>query len=182
MRRTSPVMVSPGAVNEGDLARLKGAGASWYACYQETHDRSLFNRIRPGQDFDKRLEGKRIAHGLGLLTEEGMLSGLGESSTGVARTLTAMEGLETDQVRVMSFVPQKGTPLWNHPPGDPCKEAKIIAIMRLLFPDRLIPASLDVGGLEGLKERMAQRPDAVSRITFAEASERTRGIPAFFTF
>jgi len=149
-----PVMISPGLVDEGILARLKESGASWYACYQETHDRSLFEEIRPGQDFDSRLDGKRIARKLGLLTEEGMISGLGESSTDVARTLAAMGELDTDQLRVMSFVPQKGTPLSDHPPGDPGEEMKIIAIMRLLFPDRLIPASLDIGGLGGLKERL----------------------------
>lgn len=149
-----PVMISPGLVDEGVLAMLKEAGASWYACYQETHDRSLFEEIRPGQDFDNRLDGKRIARRLGLLTEEGMLSGLGESSTDVARTLAAMGELQTDQLRVMGFVPQKGTPLSDHPPGDPGEEVKIIAIMRLLFPDRLIPASLDIGGLGGLKERL----------------------------
>ena len=149
-----PVMISPGLVDEGVLATLKESGASWYACYQETHDRSLFEEIRPGQDFDSRLDKKRIARRLGLLTEEGMLSGLGESYTDVARTLAAMGELETDQVRVMSFVPQKGTPLSDHPPPDPREEVKIIAIMRLLFPDRLIPASLDIGGLGGLKERL----------------------------
>jgi methylornithine synthase len=149
-----PVMVSPGLVNEGVLMKLKGSGASWYACYQETHDRSLFHRIRPGQDFDHRLEGKRVARRLGLLTEEGMLSGLGESPEDIARTLVAMGQLSTDQIRVMSFVPQRGTPLSNHPPGDHTEEVKIMATMRLLFPDRLIPASLDIGGLEGLKERL----------------------------
>lgn len=149
-----PVMISPGLVDEGVLAMLKRSGASWYACYQETHDRSLFEEIRPGQDFDSRLDRKRIARRLGLLTEDGMLSGLGESYTDVARTLTAMGELDTDQVRVMSFVPQKGTPLSDHPPADHGEEVKIIAIMRLLFPDRLIPASLDIGGLGGLKERL----------------------------
>jgi methylornithine synthase len=149
-----PVMISPGLVDEGALALLKGSGASWYACYQETHDRALFQRIRPGQDFEARLEAKRMAKRVGLLTEEGMLSGLGECHADVARNLVAMGQLDTDQVRVMSFVPQTGTPLWNTPPGDPAEEVKIIAIMRLLFPDRLIPASLDIGGLEGLKERL----------------------------
>jgi methylornithine synthase len=149
-----PVMISPGLVDEGVLALLKESGASWYACYQETHNRSLFEEIRPGQDFDSRLDGKRIARSLGLLTEEGMLSGIGESSTDVARTLAVMGELETDQVRVMSFVPQKGTPLSDHPPGDLGEEVKITAIMRLLFPDRLIPASLDICGLGGLKERL----------------------------
>jgi methylornithine synthase len=149
-----PVMISPGLVDEGVLAMLKESGASWYACYQETHDRSLFEEIRPGQDFDSRLDKKRVAQRLGLLTEDGMLSGLGESSRDIARTLTGMGEMETDQVRVMSFVPQKGTPLSGHPPGDPAEEVKIIAIMRLLFPDKLIPASLDIGGLGGLKERL----------------------------
>ena len=149
-----PVMVSPGMVNRETLVVLKNSGASWYACYQETHDRSLFEEIRPGQDFDQRLEGKRIARRLGLLTEEGMLSGLGESPTDVVRTLTAMRELGTDQVRVMSFVPQPGTPLAGRPLPDPDQEVKIIAILRLLFPDRLIPASLDVFGLAGLRERL----------------------------
>ncbi len=149
-----PVMISPGVVDEETLVMLKESGASWYACYQETHDRSLFEEIRPGQDFDRRLNGKRIARRMGLLTEEGMLSGLGESAADVVRTLTAMRELETDQVRVMSFVPQKGTPLADRPLPDPYQEVKIIAILRLLFPDRLIPASLDICGLGGLRERL----------------------------
>ncbi len=149
-----PVMVSPGVVNEETLVALKSSGASWYACYQETHDRTLFEEIRPGQDFDRRLERKRSARRLGLLTEEGMLSGLGESPEDLVRTLTAMGELETDQVRVMSFVPQPGTPLADRPGPDPHQEVKIIAILRLLFPDRLIPASLDVFGLAGLRDRL----------------------------
>lgn len=149
-----PVMVSPGVVDEGVLRMLWESGASWYACYQETHDRALFEKIRPEQNFDVRLDGKRVARGLGFLTEEGMLSGLGESHQDVARTIVAMGEIETDQVRVMSFVPQKGTPMSERPPGDSGQEMKIIAIMRLLFPDRLIPASLDIGGLRGLKDRL----------------------------
>ncbi len=159
-----PVMISPGLVDEGVLAMLKESGASWYACYQETHDRSLFEEIRPGQDFDARLDRKRTARRIGLLTEDGMLSGLGESSRDIARTLTGMGEMETDQVRVMSFVPQKGTPLSGHPPGDPVEEVKIIAIMRLLFPDRLIPASLDIGGLGGLKERLDAGANVVTSL------------------
>jgi methylornithine synthase len=159
-----PVMISPGVVDEGILASLKESGASWYACYQETHDRSLFEQIRPGQDFDRRLDTKRIASRLGLLTEEGMLSGMGESSADVAHTLATMAELDTDQVRVMSFVPQEGTPLSDHPPADFGVELKIIAIMRLLFPDRLIPASLDIGGLRGLEERLAAGANVITSL------------------
>lgn len=149
-----PVMISPGRVGEEALGLLKASGASWYACYQETHNRSLFREIRPGQDFDRRMEGKRIARRLGFLTEEGILSGIGECPTDIARSLVVMGEIESDQVRVMSFVPQEGTPLSERPPGDPLGELKTMAIMRLLYPDRLIPASLDIAGLEGLRERL----------------------------
>jgi len=159
-----PVMISPGVVDEGVLAILKEAGASWYACYQETHNRPLFETIRPGQDFDARLEGKRVARRLGLLTEEGILSGVGESSADVAESLMNMREMETDQVRVMSFVPQTGTPLSDRPPGKVGEEVKIMAIMRLLFPDRLIPASLDVAGLRGLKARLQAGANVVTSL------------------
>lgn len=159
-----PVMISPGVVNEDILVMLKESGASWYACYQETHSRSLFERIRPGQDFDRRLDGKKTARRLGFLIEEGMLSGVGESSEEVVYTLTAMRELDTDQVRVMSFVPQKGTPLADRPLPDPYQEVKITAIMRLLFPDRLIPASLDVFGLGGLRERLDAGANVVTSL------------------
>ena len=159
-----PVMISPGVVAEEALAAIKEAGASWYACYQETHSRTLFEEIRPGQDFDRRLDGKRVARRLGLLTEDGMLSGLGESAKSVAHTLVAMGKQQAAQVRVMSFVPQRDTPLSNHPPGDSSEEAKIIAVMRLLLPDRLIPASLDIGGLGGRRERLDAGANVVTSL------------------
>jgi methylornithine synthase len=93
-----------------------------------------------------------------------MLSGIGESYADVVRTLAAMRDLEADQVRVMSFVPQKGTPLWAYPPQDPGEEVKIIAILRLLFPDRLVPASLDVGGLGGLRDRLAAGANVITSL------------------
>jgi len=176
-----PVMISPGVVDERVLAILKEAGAAWYACYQETHSRSLFKAIRPGQDFDLRLDGKGVAQKLGLLTEEGILSGVGETAADVAESLAAMGELEADQVRVMSFVPQAGTPLSDRPPGGVQEEVKIIAVMRLLFPDRLIPASLDVGGLEGLESRLQAGANVVTSLVppgegFAGVAQRTLDI------
>lgn len=159
-----PVMVSPGVVDGAGLRRLRDAGASWYACYQETFHRSRFETIRPHQDFDARLRGKGVARRTGLLVEEGILSGLGESPRDLAWSLVAMREGSADQVRVMSFVPQVGTPLANHPPGDPRVEAKIIAVLRLLFPDRLIPASLDVGGLDGLADRLNAGANVVTSL------------------
>jgi methylornithine synthase len=159
-----PVMVSPGVVSEKVLEELKKAGADWYACYQETHNRELFNRLRPGQDYDERFEIKRLAHKYGLLTEEGILVGVGEGPVDIRESLGAIRELDADQARVMSFVPQQGTPMANHDRPDPSMELSTIALMRLEFPRKLIPATLDVEGLGGLKRRLDAGANVVTSI------------------
>ena len=159
-----PIMVSPGVIPGNIIGRLSETGVSWYACYQETHDRRLFNRLRPGQDYDLRLEAKRNAHHRGLLIEEGLLCGVGETADDIAESMAVMHDLDADQVRVMNFVPQPGTPMVNRTPLDPKKELLISAVLRLVFPDRLIPASLDVDGLAGLKQRLKAGANVVTSI------------------
>ena len=159
-----PIMVSPGLIPENILGRLSEAGACWYACYQETHQRRLFNQLRPGQDYDLRLEIKLKAHNRGMLIEEGLLCGVGETANDIAESMAVMQELDADQVRVMNFVPQPGTPMVNRTPLDPQKELLISAVMRLVFPDRLIPASLDVDGLAGLKQRLEAGANVVTSI------------------
>jgi len=159
-----PIMVSPGVVPEPMLARLAKAGADWFACYQETHNRELFKKLRPGQDYDKRFNTKKLARKYGLLIEEGILLGVGETSEDIAHSIEVKRTLKADQVRAMNFVPQKNTPMSNHPPPDPSKELLIIALMRLVFPEKLIPATLDVEGLAGLKRRLEAGANVVTSI------------------
>lgn len=159
-----PVMVSPGVVPEHVLEELAKAGASWFACYQETHNRDLFQKLRPAQNYDARLNSKHLAHKHGLLTEEGILVGVGEPPGDIFQSFNVMRALEADQIRVMNFVPREGTPMANHPPPDPLKELLIIVLMRLIFPDRLIPATLDVEGLAGLKRRLEAGANVVTSI------------------
>jgi len=159
-----PVMISPGVISHDQLQSFFAIGVDWYALYQETHNRELFSKLRLGQDYDERLELKRHAHQLGLLAEEGLLSGIGESAADLCHSFAVMRELQADQVRVMSFIPQVGTPLEKYCTGSHLRELKIIALMRLLFPDRLIPASLDVDGLAGLKQRLNAGANVVTSI------------------
>ncbi len=149
-----PIMVSPGVISDALLKGLAAAGATWYACYQETHNPTLFARLRHGQDYEERLAKKRLAKKMGLLIEEGILCGVGESDEDIADSIEGMRALDADQVRVMKFIPQPGTPMAKQAETDSLRECLIIAVLRLSFPDRLIPASLDVDGLAGLKMRL----------------------------
>ena len=159
-----PIMVSPGVVPAHALQKLATAGAVWYACYQETHSSSLFKKLRPGQDYHNRMQGKVDAHHLGLLVEEGLLCGVGETPDQIAQSMEVMKKLGADQMRVMNFVPQPGTPMARQRPPDPLRETLIAAVMRLVFPDRLIPASLDVEGIAGLKRRLNSGTNVVTSI------------------
>ena len=159
-----PLMVSPGVVPPQVLQDLKSAGVSWYACYQETYSQDLFQGLRCGQSFSQRLAAKRQARDLGLLTEEGILCGVGEETGDLAHSVLEMSRMGFDQVRAMTFIPQAGTPMEQHAGEQPDLELKLIAILRMLNPTKLIPASLDVSGIKGLQERLNAGANVVTSI------------------
>lgn len=159
-----PIMISPGRVPDEEIPRLAEAGTDWYACYQETHSRSLFSRLRRGQDYDRRLQVKKKAAEAGLLTEEGIMLGIGETPADRAQSILKMRELEVDQGRVMSLVPQKGTPLEDKNRPERSEELMTIAAIRLANPEIQIPASLDVEGIKGLIPRLEAGASVVTSL------------------
>ena len=159
-----PVMISPGTLPDKIIAQLAEAQTTWYACYQETHNKILYKTLRQGQSFKKRAAKKQMAKSLGMLIEEGILTGVGETSGDIADSILWMKDFSVDQARVMTFIPQKGTPMGNLKKQDYLKEQIIIAVMRLVLKDVLIPASLDVGGLDGLHARLDAGANVVTSI------------------
>ena len=169
-----PVMVSPGVIDDGFIRLLKEAGADFFALYQETHDRDLFKALRTGQDFDERAHARTAAKFAGLCIEDGILSGTGrtpeEEIDADTASILAMIPQNPDQVRAMTFEPQPGTPLEKQVQAPYLYELKIISALRLVFPDRLIPASLDVAGIPGMVERLNAGANVVTSIIAADSS------------
>ena len=160
----SGIMVSPGAVEDSTFAKLRNAGADFFAVYQEIYNRELFSRLRVEQDYDGRIMQRVRARQCGMLAEDGMLVGTGETVDDRAEAVMRMGESGCEQIRAMTFVPQAGTPLQTLTPRDSSDELKAIAVMRLLFPDRLIPASLDVEGIAGLRTRVAAGANVITSI------------------
>lgn len=159
-----PVMISPGVVSDDQIDRFAELGTEWYALYQETHNRELFSRLRVNQDYDERMHAKLYAREKGMLVEEGILTGVGESLEDIADSILEMGKIGARQVRVMSFVPQEGSPMEGVKKADPLLELKIIAVMRLMYPYALIPASLDVDGIKGLEGRVNAGANVITSI------------------
>jgi len=146
------------------LAGLRERGADWYALYQETHTRELYDRLRVGQPFEARSAARRAARRAGMLVEDGLLTGIGDSAADRAHSVATMRAEGWEQVRVMTFVPQVGTPLEDVAPQGDQAELLTIAAMRLAMPEALIPASLDVDGIRGLERRLQAGANVVTSI------------------
>jgi methylornithine synthase len=163
-RTGSPVMVSPGVVPARTAEGFARAGADFFALYQETHNRDLFARLRAGQDYDERMACKLAARAAGMLIEEGVLTGVGETPADLCDSLSEMGRVGAAQMRAMSFVPQPGSPMEGFAKGDRVTELVFIALLRVLYPHALIPASLDVDGLAGLTPRVMAGANVVTSI------------------
>lgn len=159
-----PIMISPGVVSQELLREFREAGVDWYACYQETHNKLLYNRLRIGQSYEERMNRKLAAKQMGYLIEEGLLTGVGDSNEDITNSILTMKRIGADQVRVMTFVPQENTPLADWKTNSEFRELLIIAVMRLVMPDCLIPASLDVDGLKGLEARLNSGANVITSI------------------
>jgi methylornithine synthase len=159
-----PVMLSPGLIDDRCIEKFAEIGTEWYALYQETHNRELYKTLRRGQDYDERMHAKLHAKETGMLIEEGILAGVGETPEDIADSILEMGRIGASQMRVMSFVPQKGIPMERVEKPSPLLEEKIIAIMRILYPRVLIPASLDIDGIKGLEDRINAGANLVTSI------------------
>ena len=116
------------------------------------------------QSYDERMHAKLYAKSKGMFIEEGLLAGVGETSADIADSLLAMGEIGAKQMRIMSFVPQEGIPMHESFATDRLLELKVIALLRIMYPYALIPASLDVDGIAGLRDRLNAGANVVTSI------------------
>jgi methylornithine synthase len=100
----------------------------------------------------------------GYCIEDGILTGVGNNIESTILSLKGMKANDPDMVRVMTFLPQEGTPLESFTEKSNLSELKIIAVLRLMFPKCLIPASLDLEGIEGMVHRLNAGANIVTSI------------------
>ncbi len=159
-----PLMISPGVIDSCVLKEIHDIGANFYALYQETYDPMLYKKLRIGQSYQKRIDARNAAKNIGFLIEDGILTGIESSVKSLVVSLRGLQKSNPDMVRSMTFVPQPGTPFENKGQNTNKMELKIISILRLLFPDRLIPASLDLEGIHGMVSRLDAGANVVTSI------------------
>ncbi|WP_292376898.1 methylornithine synthase PylB [Methanosarcina sp. UBA411] len=159
-----PIMISPGLMDNSTLIKAREKGANFLALYQETYDTELYRKLRVGQSFYGRVNARLFAKKQGYCVEDGILTGIGNDIESTILSLRGMSTNNPDMVRVMTFLPQEGTPLEDFRDKSCLSELKIISVLRLMFPKRLIPASLDLEGIDGMVHRLNAGANIVTSI------------------
>ena len=127
--------VSFGLMDHRGFALLKKAGVTRYHHNLESAG-SFFPRVCTTHSFEARIDTILAAKEAGLSVCAGGIFGLGETDEQVVELALTLKDLNVDAVPVNFLTPIKGTPMENHNFLSPLRCLKILALIRLILPDK----------------------------------------------
>jgi len=131
------VCATLGNLSNDEIIALMEAGLSRFHHNLETAE-SYFPKICTTHTFRDRFTCVERARSLGISTCSGGIFGIGESPEQVYELARAIKDLHVDSVPINFLMPIKGTPLGDFEPVSPVYGLKIIALFRLMLPDKEI--------------------------------------------
>jgi biotin synthase len=137
--RETPLRASAslGILGDDALLRLRDAGLARYHHNLETAE-SFWPQVCSTRPWSESVDTIRRAQAAGLSTCCGGIFGLGESLAQRVDLLAAVRDLGADSVPINFLNPIPGTRLEDAPPLPPLEALAVIAVARLMMPDREI--------------------------------------------
>ena len=152
------VTLSVGERPRSDYKLWKDAGADRYLLKIETSDKTLYNSLHCGMDFENRLRCLRDLKDLGYETGSGIMVGLpGQTLRSIAADILFFKEWDFDMIGIGPFIPHGKTSLAEAAPGDVNLVLKTLALTRIVTKRANLPATTALGSLgkdyrvEGLK-------------------------------
>ena len=137
------ITLSLGERKAESYQRLFEAGASRYLLRHEAANKSLYGEIHPGEmSYDNRINCINSLIKIGYQTGMGMMVGVpGQTIAHLVEDLLLMQKIGPAMIGIGSFIPHPDTPFGSHGAGDLRLTYIVIAIVRLMHPCALIPAT-----------------------------------------
>lgn len=122
---------------------FKNAGADRFLLRHETALESHFDFLHPkNQSLKKRQKALFDLKELGFTVGSGIMVGSpNQSNIVVAKDLEFLKKLEPEMIGIGPFIPHKDSPFKNYKAGNVLFTLALISILRLSFPNALIPAT-----------------------------------------
>jgi len=125
-----------------DYKVFQQAGANRYLLKHETASRELYKYLRPGCDWENRLQSLRLLKALGFETGTGNMVGLpGQTPEILADDLLVMKLLDADMLGIGPFIAHPDTPLAGIENDELEITLRVLAVARLLTRNTNIPAT-----------------------------------------
>lgn len=124
-----------GFLTEQQARRLKEAGADRYNHNLNTAE-SHYEEICTTHTFQDRTETVENVKTAGLSPCTGLIAGMGETDEQLVEVAFALRDLGADSIPVNFLLPFEGTPLAGHNELNPMRCLRILAMVRMVNPDR----------------------------------------------
>lgn len=144
------ITLSMGERSRESYQRLYDAGADRYLLRHETANKEHYSSIHPVEmSFDNRIRCLKDLHDIGYQTGCGFMVGSpNQTIKNIAEDLKFIEEFKPEMCGIGPFIPHKDTPFRNEKPGTVELTCYLLSIIRLIYPEVLLPATTALGTLE----------------------------------
>ena len=127
------------------------AGADRYLLRHETATKELYESLHPNGSFENRRQCLRNLKEIGYQIGAGFMVGLpNQSNSNLIDDLMFLKELNPHMCGIGPFIPHKDTPLANEQGGTLEKTTTMLALIRLMLPKVLLPATTALGSIDPL--------------------------------
>lgn len=146
------VTLSLGERSFESYSALYNAGADRYLLRHETANKSHYEHLHPrNMSFDNRIRCLYNLKKIGYQTGSGFMVGSPyQTYENLAEDLLFLKELNPHMVGIGPFIPQHDTPMRDMPSGTVRLTLYMIGLLRLMFPNLLLPATTALGTLDPL--------------------------------
>lgn len=141
------VTLSLGERSYESYKRLKNAGADRYLLRHETASPELYARLHPSEmSLKNRMECLYNLRELGYQVGAGFMVGVPFQTTeNLIEDLRFLQDLKPHMIGIGAFIPHHDTPFRDEKAGTLELTLRLLGILRLMFPEALIPATTALG-------------------------------------
>jgi biotin synthase len=143
------ITLSLGERSRQSYQRLFDAGADRYLLRHETADRIHYQKLHPAEmSFDNRIRCLKDLKEIGYQVGCGFMVGSPyQTFETLYQDLQFIRSLQPQMVGIGPFIPASGTPFGDRPTGSVDTTLRLLAIIRLIHPHVLLPATTALGTL-----------------------------------
>ncbi len=143
------ITLSLGERGRESFARLKEAGADRYLLRHETADPDHYALLHPAEmSFAHRMQCLHDLRDLGYQVGAGFMVGSpGQSIATLMKDIEFIDTFRPEMVGIGPFIPAAGTPFEHRPAGSVELTLRLLAIIRIIHPHVLLPATSALGTL-----------------------------------